>query len=97
VTDEPVQTFDNVWDALEETQEEAANMTLRSDLMMVVSEAVAGWHLTQAQAAVRLGVTQPRLNDLLRGRINRFSLDALIGLARRAGLTVSLEISRTAA
>jgi predicted XRE-type DNA-binding protein len=53
--------------------------------------------MTQTQAAMRLGVTQPRLNDLLRGRINRFSLDALIGLAQRAGLTVHLEIERPAA
>jgi predicted XRE-type DNA-binding protein len=53
--------------------------------------------LTQAQAADRLGLTQPRLNDLLRGRINRFSLDALIGLAKRAGLTVRMEITRAAA
>lgn len=58
---------------------------LRSDLMMAVSSAVESWQLTQTQAAARLGVTQPRLNDLLRGRINRFSLDALIGLAKRAG------------
>jgi predicted XRE-type DNA-binding protein len=86
-----------VWDALEETSEEAANMTMRSDLMMAVRTAVESWQLTQAQAATRLGVTQPRLNDLLRGRINRFSLDALIGLAQRAGLTVHMEITRTAA
>jgi predicted XRE-type DNA-binding protein len=97
MTDEPVQTFANVWDALEETPEEAANMTLRSDLMMAVTEAVEGWQLTQMQAAARLGVTQPRLNDLLHGRINRFSLDTLIGLAKRAGLTVTLEIRQTAA
>ena len=97
MTDEPIQTFENVWDALEDTPEDAANMTLRSDLMIAVSGAVNGWHLTQTQAAARLGVTQPRLNDLLRGRINRFSLDALIGLAKRAGLTVHMEIARTAA
>jgi predicted XRE-type DNA-binding protein len=97
MTNEPIETFANVWDALEETPEAAANMTLRSDLMIAVSKAVDSWQLTQAQAAARLGVTQPRLNDLLRGRINRFSLDALIALAQRAGLTVHLEITRTAA
>ena len=56
-----------------------------------------GWHPTHPQAAARLGVTQPRLNDLLRGRVDRFSLDALIGLAERAGLEVRMEITRTAA
>jgi predicted XRE-type DNA-binding protein len=97
VTDEPIQTFANVWDALEETPEEAASMTLRSDLITAVRNVVESWQTTQTQAATRLGVTQPRLNDLLRGRINKFSLESLIGLAQRAGLTVHLEIEQTAA
>lgn len=97
MTDEPVQTFASVWDALEETPEEAANMKLRSELAIAVRGAVEEWHLTQAQAASRLGVTQPRLNDLLRGRVARFSLDALIALAERAGLVVRIEITRAAA
>ncbi len=95
--DEPMQTFASVWDALEETPEEAANMRLRSELVDAIRSAVGAWQLTQAQAAARLGVTQPRLNDLLRGRIARFSLDALIGLAERSELTVRLEISKVAA
>jgi predicted XRE-type DNA-binding protein len=97
MTDEPVQKFTSVWDALEETPGEAANMRLRSELAVAVRGVVDGWQLTQAQAADRLGVTQPRLNDLLRGRIDRFSLDALIGLAERAGLAVRMEITQTAA
>lgn len=97
MTDEPVQVFASVWDALEETPEEAANMRLRSELAIAVQDAVEGWNLTQAQAASRLGVTQPRLNDLLRGRVARFSLDALIALAERAGLAVRMEITRAAA
>ena len=59
--------------------------------------AVDGWGLTQAEAARRLGVTQPRLNDLLRDRVARFSLDALVGLAERARLTVRLQLGRVAA
>lgn len=97
MTDEPVQTFASVWDAIEETEEAAANMRLRSELMIAVRSAVEEWHLTQAQAAHRLGVTQPRLNDLLRGRVARFSLDALVALAERAGLAVRMEIARQAA
>ena len=97
MSDEPVQTFASVWDALEETPEAAANMWLRSDLAIAVRDVVQEWRLTQAQAARRLGVTQPRLNDLLRGRVDRFSMDALVGLAERAGLAVRLEIGRTAA
>ncbi len=95
--DEPVQTFASVWDALEETPEAAANMRLRSELVIAVRSAVERWQMTQAQAANRLGVTQPRLNDLLRGRIARFSLDALIGMADRAGLAVRMEITPVAA
>jgi predicted XRE-type DNA-binding protein len=97
MTDEPVQTFASVWDALAETAEEAANMRLRSGLAIAVRGAVDEWQMTQAEAARRLGVTQPRLNDLLRGRLDRFSLDALVGLAERAGLSVRIEIDRDAA
>jgi predicted XRE-type DNA-binding protein len=92
MNDEPVQTFASVWDALEEQAEAAINMRLRSELAIAVRGTVEGWHATQAQAARRLGVTQPRLNDLLRGRLDRFSLDALVGLAERAGLAVRLEV-----
>jgi predicted XRE-type DNA-binding protein len=50
--------------------------------------------MTQAEAARRLDVTRLRLNDLLRGRVDRFSLDALAGLAERAELSVRVEIGR---
>lgn len=97
-TDEiPGQVFESVWDALEDTPAEAANMRLRSELMIAVRQAVTGWGLTQAAAARRLDVTQPRLNDLMRGRINNFSLDALTLLAARAGLAVRMQIEATAA
>jgi predicted XRE-type DNA-binding protein len=91
------EVFEDVWDALGSSPVEAAHMKMRSDLMIAIQLAVAGWGLTQAEAARRLAVTQPRLNDLLRGRIGKFSLDALVALAARAGLTVRIEISRTAA
>lgn len=88
--------FESVWDALEDTPTEAENMKLRSSLAMAISEVVAKWGVGQTEAANRLGVTQPRLNDLLRGRIARFSLDALVALAARAGLTVHMEIRSAA-
>ena len=81
---------------MEDTPVEAANMGLRSRVMIAISEAVAAWYVPQTEAARRLGVTQPRLNDLLRGRIGKFSLDALVALAARAGLSVNMEITRTA-
>lgn len=90
------QSFENVWDALEDTPLEAANMSMRSNLLIAIERQVRGWNVTQAEAARRLGTTQPRLNDLLRGRITNFSLDALINLASAAGLTVRLQIADAA-
>ena len=70
------QTFANVFDALADTPEESANLQARSSLMHELSALVAAQGWTQAEAAKRCNVTQPRMNDLLRGRISRFSLDA---------------------
>jgi len=91
-----IEVFESVWDALEDTPTEAENMKLRSSLMIAISAAVSGWRVTQTEAATRLGVTQPRLNDLLRGRVGKFSLDALVALAASAGLTVRLDITLAA-
>jgi len=91
------EVFESVWDAIEISSAEAAHMKMRSELMIAIQQAVAGWGLTQAGAAKRLAITQPRLNDLLRGRIGKFSLDALVALATRAGLAVRIEVSRPAA
>jgi predicted XRE-type DNA-binding protein len=89
-------TFANVWDALSDSPEEAATMKIRSDVMIAINDTVSAWDTTQARAASRLGVTQPRLNDLLQGKINKFSLDALLTLASRAGLKVKINIGRAA-
>lgn len=88
------QKFENVWDALAETPEEAINLTFRSDLMSSIEKVVEGWNLTQAEAAKRLGLTRPRLNDLMRGKLSKFSLDALTTLATRAGLKVQLSVRK---
>jgi predicted XRE-type DNA-binding protein len=89
-------TFANVWDALEDEPETVANMTARSNVMIAIKRAVRGWKTTQAQAARRLGITQPRLNDLLQGKINKFSLDTLLTLATRAGLKVRIDVRSAA-
>jgi predicted XRE-type DNA-binding protein len=90
------QIFDNVWDALENTPEEAAEMTMRSNLLIAVEQRIRSWNVTQKEAARRLEISQPRLNDLLRGKINNFSIEALVGLAVKAGLTVRLDIADAA-
>ena len=91
------QRFDSVWDALEASPTAAANMKARAELMIALRETIDAWKLSQVTAAKRLGLTQPRLNDLLRGRITKFSLDALMKLAGRAGLSVRVQIMRPAA
>jgi predicted XRE-type DNA-binding protein len=67
-------------------------MTMRSNVMIAIKDKVGSWNTTQARAARRLGITQPRLNDLLQGKINKFSLDALMPLATRAGLKVKINL-----
>ena len=89
-------TFTNVWEALENDPEQAANMTMRSNVMIAINDTVRGWNTTQAAAARRLGITQPRLNDLLHGRITKFSLDTLLTLATRAGLKVKIDVRSAA-
>jgi predicted XRE-type DNA-binding protein len=91
------QRFDSVWDAIEDRPAEAANMKARSELVIAIREVIESWRVTQAEAAKRLGVTQPRMNDLVRGRIDKFSLDALMKLAAQAGLSVHVKVVRPAA
>jgi predicted XRE-type DNA-binding protein len=88
--------FANVWDAVADTPEEAANLTVRSDLMDEIEAIIKkkGW--TQKEAAKRCGVTQPRINDLLRGRIARFSLDALVNIASALGRKVRVSLDDAA-
>lgn len=92
-----IEKYDNVWFAIEANEADAINMTLRSDLMTSIERVVDSWNLPQAEAAKRLSITRPRLNDMLRGKINKFSLDALAALASRAGLTVKMSVRKTAA
>ena len=80
----------NLWDALVESPEEAANLQVRSTLMREITRKVRSWGLAQKDAAQRLNVTQPRLNDLLKGQIDKFSLDALVKMLHGAGLQIEV-------
>jgi phage-related protein/predicted XRE-type DNA-binding protein len=91
-----MKTFANVWDAIEDSQTVAASMKARAQLMRALQKAVTTWDLSQKASADRLGVTQPRLNDLLRGKIDKFSLDALFDLTARVGLKVSIALRKAA-
>ena len=85
--------FESVWDAIEDTAQEAENMKLRSALMAQLREHIVQAGLTQAQAAEMFGVTQPRISDLMRGKINLFALDALVNMAAAAGLHVEMRVA----
>jgi len=86
------ETYGSVWDAIADTPEQAANLRARAELMQQIAAIIeaAGWK--QAEAAERCGVTQPRINDLLRGRVSRFSLDALVNIATALGRRVHLAL-----
>lgn len=75
---------------------EAENLKLRAELMMRVEDFYRKSSMTQAEAAKRLGLTQPRLNDLLRGKIDKFSLDALVNMLGHAGMRVELRVKKAA-
>jgi len=81
---------DSVFYDLAETPEEAANLTARGLLMIAIEQRIAeeGW--TQKEAAAHLHVTQPRVSDLLNGKIGKFSLDALVNMLAPVGLTIDV-------
>lgn len=84
--------YKSVWDAIADTPEEAANLRARSELVMQITAIIKESDWKQAEAAARCGVTQPRINDLLRGRVSRFSLDALVNIATALGRRVHIEL-----
>ena len=87
-----IETYDSVWDALADTPEQAANLRARAELMQQISDIIKAYDWKQAEAATRCGVTQPRINDLLRGRVSRFSLDALVNIATALGRRVRVAL-----
>ncbi len=90
------QRFVSVWDAIEDTPEETESMKLRSVLMSALKEHLSRTDMSQIRAAELFGVTQPRVSDLVRGKINLFSLDALVNMATAAGLHLELRIFESA-
>ncbi len=93
MTAEPqYQSFPTVWHGLFDDPVERQNLMMRSNLIMAIEDRVKEWGVTQKEAAKRLGITQPRLNMLLKGRINEFSLDALVALLEPAGLQIEFNV-----
>lgn len=83
--------YASVFDAIADTPQEAVNLRLRAEVMQRIAHRIErkGW--TQRAAAEHCGITQPRMNDLLRGRLSRFSLDALVNIAAGLGMRVELK------
>jgi predicted XRE-type DNA-binding protein len=86
----------NVFRDLGFPREEAENLKIRSDLMIRLTRVIHARGLTQAQAAELLGVTHPRVSDLVRGKIDRFSIDTLVAMLRHAGFLVHFMVGRGA-
>lgn len=87
---------DNVFRDIGFPEAEAQNLLLRADLMIAIERYVRASGLSQTQAAKKLRITQPRLSDLFRHRIERFSLDALVSILARTGMRVELRIKKAA-
>src|SRR5437868_14347080 len=81
----------NVFRDLGFSKDEAEYLKVRSSLMIQIRKVVESRRLTQAQAADLFGVSQPRISDLVRGKINLFSIDTLVDMLAHAGVRVSLK------
>lgn len=90
------QKFSSVWDAIEDTPQQAASMKARSVLMIELQEYIKSSGVTQKQAAGLFGVTQPRVSDLVRGKIELFSLESLVDMATAAGMKVEVRLRKAA-
>ena len=89
-------SFASVWDAIEDTPAEAENMKLRSALMQTLNKKIRANGWTQQEAADQLGVTQPRVSDLQRGKINVFAIDALVNMLVAAGMHIEMQVLEAA-
>ena len=88
--------YANVWDAIEPDPAKAENLKLRSSLMLALKRQIERQGLTQAQAAKIFGVTQPRVSNLIHGKIDAFGLDMLVKMATAAGLRITMRIKKAA-
>ena len=81
-----MKAYSDVWDAIADTPSEAANLKIRSQLMMTLTEYVERQEITREEAAKRLGVPRSRVSELVNGRISKFSIDRLVNMAASVNL-----------
>ncbi|MCY4015422.1 MAG: XRE family transcriptional regulator [Gammaproteobacteria bacterium] len=85
-----IRTFSSVWDAVADSPEEADNLKLRSQIMDAIEEYILREGITQRVAAERLGVPRSRISELMNGRLSKFTIDKLVKMAGRVGLSVTM-------
>lgn len=91
-----INSYRSVWDAIAESPEEAHNLKLRSQLMDAIEAYIERENITQNVAAERLGVPRSRVSELVNGRISKFTIDKLVKMAARVGLTTSIRVEEEA-
>jgi predicted XRE-type DNA-binding protein len=90
------EVFESIRDAIEDDPAEAQNMKIRSGMMTALCGYIKSEGLTQKEAAKRLGVTQPRISDLMRGHIGLFAIESLVNMLSKAGLKIEMHIGKAA-
>ncbi len=90
------ETYENIFEATEKDSALAHNLFIRGQLMIRLKKYIADNGLTQKHAADLMGVTQPRISDLIRGKIDRFTIDMLVNMLARAGINVELGLKDAA-
>jgi predicted XRE-type DNA-binding protein len=88
--------YQSVWDAIKPDPIEAENLKLRASLMLALTRHIKSEGLTQAEAARILGVSQPRISNLIHGKIDLFGLDLLVKMAAAAGLRITMRVKKAA-
>ncbi len=83
---------DNVFRDLGFPEAEAQNLLLRGDLVIHIRKVIDKLGITQAEAAKRAGITQPRMNDLVKNRTHKLTLDALVNVAANLGYSVQMQL-----
>ena len=86
------QAYESVWDAIADSPEEAANLKLRSQLMDALEAYIARERITQKEAAKRFGVSRSQVSELVNGRISKFTIDKLVNMGARVGLSTRMTV-----
>ena len=91
---EVVQTYVDVWEGIADTPAEAANLRIRSQLMMALTEYVEKQTITQEEAGKRFGVPRSRVSELVNGKISKFSIDRLVNMASRVNMETQIVVKQ---